>query len=1184
MSKLLLTSELQRGSEIEDALYIKSPITKVKDCLVLWRDGSLEFYEHVHTELKLVEILPIGYQAYGNGLGSTSPFTNLDVTPEFPIAHATFAASAVTSYSLNENEPIFVVYYEGPQTLRFFHYNTSLQKFSLDNVINLENTSKLPKTLETRPILMMDPHYSYLVLHAFQGYIHCLNILPNIQNRIVTTSIGTITVSYMSFLHNTEGETYLAVVYRDFRFNYSLRYYKLDTSLGNFTLYKQFNDFEMQPTGIVAPLSGGLLVFSEVHVFYFPNPSMKLSLPPESYQDRSISINTRENVLTKLLVDSSNIKENEITSLCSYAVIDENRILAISKSGIAYMIHFNSLITSGSLEVKSFTFFKLSFTTICKKILYLGSGSFFGISSLSRSIHFTVGPQTPYINVISEFTSSPPVLSLEVDPENNQIFSCQGGYESGEYRNITKRPSSIKLLSTFIRPKSNHQSGNRLIINGKKSVYSLSLLSSQGSVDASWQINLQNQTITHTEQPIEENLNISGIIAVGDDGDHIITDSGLISLKEGRCISTGSIIDGIFLDDNSYIVLLRGSGKNTFELHYKDTSREKKTIFTVRDDNNKNSEFVDMKHSGSYVLVTFNDYYYVLRLQGNQVTLLIEVPIVDVYSTGIEYREGKLWTLFSFEDGQFLQQCIEVQENMNHKFVPYKSVFSNLKKEQPCKIVSGPDEILLYNKEIIEVLRFNNITNFFENIELPKKMKNLRYVGRVNKKHFIYLKDDGGIGFFVMKISSTLHVGGFGSTLFSNSLNLKSLCVPNTTFSLLLGFEFKYSESLGEIVKTSFVNLIDNVSMKVVNSIILKDCKDAVDISLCSDDECIFIVLDNSNTSPLHTYKIDTDTGKMMKQRDTNIEELKDNSMNFQSIKHIANGLYLITGSKIFIVEGISNVDVQIWRLRSKVVKQSVFTSVSALLGDKIAVLDIFRGCQMLNATEDEEKDGEGERELILSLESPFKSVRSSFEDLYTSLTVSSIEIDLTKKYQVFIGDSRGSVVVEELPKDNLEEITFPFINFGSQINSIEAIKTREISSFERSFSNKIELHDEIEVNIVPQILVGTADGGIHMVSYAREEIVPVIEECYQEISKLHNEASMKKKRKVRRQIAEPEEWAARHGTSEIKNSFTSNLFYNFLVKVKEEGLDRKKFPSCSENINLIERIVYETSAIRMRR
>lgn len=1182
MSKLLLTSELQRGLEIEDALYIKSPISKDKHCLVLWRDGSLEFYEKVNTELKLVEILPIGFQAYGNALGSTNPFTNLDSTPEFSIAHATFAASAVTSYSLHEIEPIFVVYYEGPQALRFFHYNTSLQKFSLDSNINLENTLKLPKTLETKPILMMDPQSSYLVLHAFQGYIHCLNVQPNIQNRIVTTSIGAITISYMSFLQNTEGETYLAVVYRDFRFNYSLRYYKLDASNGTFTLHEQFNDFEMQPTGIVAPLLGGLLVFSEVHAFYFPNPNMKLSLPPESYQDRSISLNTRENVLTKLLIDSSNVKETEITNLCSFAVIDENRILAISKSGIAYMIHFNLLIVSGSLEVKSFTFFKLSYTTICKKLLYLGSGSFFGTSSLSRSIHFTVSPQIPYINVVSEFTSSPPVLSLEVDPENNQIFSCQGGYESGEFRNITKRPNSIKLLSTFIRPKSNYQSASRLIINGNKNLYSLSLLLSQGSVAANWLINLQNQSIKYKEQPIEKNFNISGIIAMSDDEEHVLTDSGLISRKENRCISPALVIYGEFLKNASYILLLRGSGKNTFELHYKDTITEKKVIYSLREGNSKNSEFVDLKHSGPYVLVTFNDHYYILRMQEGQVTPVIDVPIVDVYSTGIEYREGKLWILFLFEDGQFLQQCIEVQENLNHKFVPYKSVFSNFKKEQPCKIVSGPDEILLYNKEYIEVLRFNSVTNFFENIELPKKMKNLRYIGRLNKKHFVYLKDDGGIGFFVMEMSPTLHIGGLGSTLFSNLLNLKSLCVPNTTFSVVLGFEFKYSESLGEIVKTSFVNLIDNVSMKVANSIILKDCKDAVDISLCLDDDCTFIVLDNNNLSPLHTYKLDSDTGEMKNLRDAGIRELKDNSMNFQSIKHVANGLYLITGSKIFIVEGINNVDTQIWRVCSKIVKQSVFTSVSALLGDKIAVLDIFRGCQMLNATEEEENDEEGDNLLKLSLEIPFKSVRSSFEDLYTSVAVLSIEVDLTKTYQVFIGDSRGLVVVEELPKDISDETTYPFINFGSQINAIEAIKTRDISSFERNFSNKIEIHDEIEVSIVPQILVGTANGGIHMVSYAREEIVSVIEECYQEILKLYDEASMKKKRKVRRQIAEPEEWAAKHGTSEIKNSFTSNLFCNFLVKVKEEGLDKKKFPSCSENINLIERIVYETSAIRM--
>ena len=77
---------------------------------------------------------------------------------------------------------------------------------------------------------------------------------------------------------------------------------------------------------------------------------------------------------------------------------------------------------------------KLGYSTVASGIIHLKDGFFFANSTFSKSVLFSVSPVQPHINIWSAKGSAPPVLHIEAS--ENEIFTCQGNYESSEFRNI----------------------------------------------------------------------------------------------------------------------------------------------------------------------------------------------------------------------------------------------------------------------------------------------------------------------------------------------------------------------------------------------------------------------------------------------------------------------------------------------------------------------------------------------------------------------------------------------------------------------------------------------------------------------------------------------------------------------------------------------------------------------------
>ncbi|ODV79526.1 uncharacterized protein CANTADRAFT_261846 [Suhomyces tanzawaensis NRRL Y-17324] len=300
------------------------------------------------------------------------------------------------------------------------------------------------QAIDSKPILVAledEGETKRLVLHCFQGYVHLFvqeesnkakrkrtGTPININERkwtFSTISIGSLVVLKMVSLQKNS----IALLYRDFNFNYSLRYYLIQDD--HIVLDTQFREFSVPPSCIIPTNFGGLLVLTGIRLFYFGKLGSVLAL--HNSAEDSLSINSEADVITK---DLSKYPQLFSESFCSYTVIDDTRTLIVSNSGMTYLINIELESESRMVIFKRFDFIQLGKSTIPLEggLFHITDNHFLQVSRHAKSILFQISPKTPNIYVSSFLESSPPILDFDIIDDNNEwnIMTCQGGYEGSE--------------------------------------------------------------------------------------------------------------------------------------------------------------------------------------------------------------------------------------------------------------------------------------------------------------------------------------------------------------------------------------------------------------------------------------------------------------------------------------------------------------------------------------------------------------------------------------------------------------------------------------------------------------------------------------------------------------------------------------------------------------------------------
>ncbi|KAK6205507.1 uncharacterized protein RJT21DRAFT_117995 [Scheffersomyces amazonensis] len=290
-------------------------------------------------------------------------------------------------------------------------------------------------SIDSNPMIVTDmssPN-KYFILHTFQGVLS-LFILndkydfnkANTQRKrsrsriegdelfsITSKYIGSIVVLKMAILKND----ILAVLYRDFNFSYSIRFYKIDIKEKSLTMLTSETPFEVPPTCLIPSPHGGVIVLSSVQLAYFPED--------ESF---SSSFARPDTIITKDITDEG-LVNGDVGLFVAYDIIDESRYILTTNVGISYILYLDIKKTHAAVQVQEFRLMKLGRTTIPNPNgLHRINGAYFYQSSQCLcDIIFRVDSNKPFINIVSA-TTEPQGPILDIIPKLNDpgFFTLMG--------------------------------------------------------------------------------------------------------------------------------------------------------------------------------------------------------------------------------------------------------------------------------------------------------------------------------------------------------------------------------------------------------------------------------------------------------------------------------------------------------------------------------------------------------------------------------------------------------------------------------------------------------------------------------------------------------------------------------------------------------------------------------------
>lgn len=963
---------------------------------------------------------------------------------------------------------------------------------------------------------------NYILLHCFQGIVQLIRANDEQSNlgktnrkrsrsnkygdilwerpQVSSFFLGNIVTQRMVILKNPHGSgDVLAIQYRNFSYNFSMRYYRVDLKNMKLHLENQFDDFEQEPTDLIAPEIGGVLCLSPETILYFPSPHVELTAR-EGQQNSSVCFMGGLQFLNMHLspMDNSNIMSRYFVD---HVCIDASRTLLVSSDGMTYMLYLESKYTEEDvIVISSFRLIPLSKTTVPVNVHHISGSLFFASSRFSRSILFEVLPRKPYINICLFYPSNPPILSLDSKELDSgmKLMACQGGYDSGEFCKILSKKFETASL---IKISTSHRSLVIIERQGNENEHSLLILFNEEEGNSRIRVDWNK---AHVSRPVVEDL--------------AITNSGKIlacSVFDGFSITITD--NGVFIDDrqatyekilhckqsfDGTIIYISDRNKLTFRLG-KDT-------WTYPLDRNLHICSCDiMKHeSEQYILLAYwEGTYQLLRYNTGSFTLILDENLNNSNATitscslaGNKFSNDFIYFFLISSDGLFSQ----------HKFDTSKQVISSVTQKRVgdplYRILRYGDSLLMAGTSSLIGLYYDPITSFYKmssigiTYERPDEViflkDNMLAISRRNEIEFIKFKEED--------ITED-------ETIYSTLLNLKSLHIEGTDLSVLISFLTYFSDISDDYEKKFSLKLIDDKNMNIIDIFEFDQhgAFDLVDLSLVTDSlDCLqvefaFVVLNSSSKSGQLVLPFYIESNKIKQFESSGILGLSmDGGISLQAIKPLKDfkNRFLLIGNVIFIIDIMLDENesrVRCCLLPSTLIQTPSYAIGATMFKSNLVFGDLVKGIINVSIRGSmEENDAKKDSKECYLNNQPF--FLSALEEL---------EEDAENSKCIF-GDSLGNISTLEISETGDYAQTMA-INIGDQINVVKKIPELKNSKFLASFEKR-EKGEKTRENEAfgSRVLVGTTSGGLFLISEISDDkgFRSILETCQKEIvnSMLH--------------------------------------------------------------------------------
>ena len=909
------------------------------------------------------------------------------------------------------------------------------------------------------------------LFHCFQNVVLIVSIedQPLARKRGRTTegytlrsfSIGSVLVRSIRALLDNSKDNIVAILYRDYNLNFSLRYYEVNHALNKFKMVKQFREFAEPIDQIMTPEVGGVVVFSTKHVFYFPSPHISYLELTNDSRDPKISVSYDNQTITSSL-------STTIDNILCCTNIDFSRSLLISNKGTAYVLLLQAISQRDSVAVLSLDLVELGKTTVPTSVHHLTGSLFFASSRLSQSLFFNVRVSAPHITVQKFMPSSPPILDISLAKTKSklQLLTCQGGTNSGELRQFLDATVLLKSKEDPINVGKNANRLLKIFFVCSKCIY--------GVYDV----------LGEMIETVQSEKGESGwLIATGTTNlSQIATSEFPVITRKQIFDESGetqvSVVKSKLLANGAYAYIAQGGQlvlKHNGKFHHsKQLGDQEISLFDVQDLGDSHYILLVCFWDGSFCFLEadsedFETCYSSKFSSGH--------GIADCALVYDKYRDKRtIWAIITSAQGDLIQINIDWAKGTPRDS---KTVVSNL-GTFPLSIASGSNFTVLYHEDVAFYLHFDEATEFFFPCPLLKDQDIcFTDVHILSSKSLAVL-----FGSKVFIFSAVTDKAAFPiRTLFSDHLCIKILSVTERS-SIVLCREYQTNDQL------FFLKLVDTVSMSELHRLPVGSDQvvDIISLPGASDiPRNSFAVLQNSRDNDIiKCYRLKKNRIIEMTSIVEGIIDSSRLTLDSVALLNADELTFVLSGNLNFAARLTPNENKFIWEIIEPSVAQSRgFTQVSAI--DDVAIFgDLSRGITLSRSTY-----SEGDETTLNTTSFPIKL---EYEPWFLS-ALEAYKLDGGTHF--FLGDSTGNFSSNTV-EENSVSTSYAF-NIGQPINVLRALPSSQTVSEEGAIWPVIE-------PLVHQTgIVGTSDGGIYCVSHlisdeTLDDLQPTLLKCQAEL------------------------------------------------------------------------------------
>lgn len=938
---------------------------------------------------------------------------------------------------------------------------------------------------------------SFLVVHCFLGVVLVVFLedpkpgskrgSPSCPTK--TFSIGNVVVHSLAMLQRCEKPT-VAVLYRDFNFNFSLRYYVVDANARSFTLAKQFDEFDEPPTLLVAAPFGGVFLASDLHLFYFPNPLV--SQVGVSVAKSDLLANNDRLVVTKKLYENGTAEFLSQTFVC-HSVVDQKRILLMNDAGVASLLYVDMDSTSRTITVNSMEVIKLGMATVPSALVFLDSNVFFASSRLSQSVVFEVLPVQPHISICQFFPSSPPVLGIDIIKDGLllKIIACQGGEKSGEIRKYANSDSIIsKIGSIRVDPS---LARVVLIADGVKKL-TLGLFDVKNVLLFDCQVDLEETSANATLRKLPSAVSFIDIKRIN--GAHYAITESDIDIDDE--VLEEKVTDGIILmsgavfhvNKDNVLVLSHNSGP------------KQSHILSLSDTNLTSIDATKISKESYAVLVTFagGDFEVVLFSNSSSTTLVSSLTEAElgIFASSLVHfpQTASLALIVLYCDGSVSSGHVNLKPQRKlslHTVIKSQGV--------PFKMSKGrKGDVILFNRTEILSMKFSFPTNAFT-VSALDLAHGANDVVHLNDSNIAVLRLSE-LEVFLLEA----HAGtNLAQTIYSNDLKKRSYHVADTNYSVVIASESKLDSVSGELELTPYIQLINNTTMLVVHEYKTAENGAPVDIAFIPQTDSLdiprrtFVSVNNTNDKDKTFSLFRIKKGKIIELPSASVQGLASvKDLILQSIVLLSetNLTFLVSGNTNFIIQLQAMGTDLIWKLHTNsLVQLPAFSIMSAVCNSNIIMGDIAKGLYSGTLSEDADSG-----ELSLT------SLAVQLGQEPTFLTAFDLKPDKGNNCRIIFGDSLGNISVVRFQNEEIEQIAA--FNIGELVNVVRTIEAKTSGDFHVRF-----FPGQKSTTTTPTAVLGTVYGSLYSLSLVNSmDNYEILEQCIMELAEYVSRTQVGKK------------------------------------------------------------------------